>query len=163
MGMDRAIAAPHGVARFFEVLHAGVVAGAAAGAGMLLWLMTYGLFGLGLLTPVKLIGATFYGQAALGPGLGAAIVGVILHMTMSVALGVLFAAIVPREADPFTAVLGGLVYALLVWTVTSFVLIPVANPVMRANLDAVSLPWFGAHVVYGCALGLVQQLESRAR
>jgi hypothetical protein len=58
------------------------------------WLVTFSAFtGRGLLEALELVAAPFVRHSALEPGLGSALVGLLVHLAVSAALGVLFAAI----------------------------------------------------------------------
>ncbi len=154
-----------GAALVASIVESGAVAGLVGGIGMIAWLAIFGLFvdGVGLLGVPKLIGATFYGRAALGPGFGAAWWGLVLHMAVSIGFGVLFAAVAKRELDPMVEVAGAIVYGLFLWLVLTFVVMPAVDPVMREWIPRLSSGWFGAHVVYGACLGLVPQLRRALR
>lgn len=152
--------ARRGLDRLRGILEAGVVAGVAAGVGMAFWLVVYGAFtDLGALTPLKLIGGTFYGSDALGPGYGAAFWGLVLHLAVSGAFGVLFSAVISPRADPMVAVAAAVAYGLVVWLVMTFGVMPVVDPLMRPRVSTLSTAWFGAHLVYGAILGLAPQLR----
>ncbi len=150
----------HGAALVVATVKAGIVAGLLGGLAMAAWLMVFTWFtGRGVLTPLKLFGGLFYGRNALAPGLGPAFWGLVAHLALSAALGVLFAAIFHREVAPLAEVASAIVYALLAWVLLTFVVLPVVNPLMREAVPSLSMAWFGAHVVYGGVLGVAQQLR----
>jgi len=145
-----------------EIVEAGATAGALAGVAMVLFLCVYALAtGMGFLTPLRLLGATFYGRGALNAtlGFGPAFWGLCLHLAVSIALGVFFAAIVSRDTGPMAATSGGIAYGLAAWALLTFLVLPVVNPVMRRALQDFSIGWFAAHVPFGATLGLAQQLR----
>lgn len=148
-----------------EIVVAGGVAGVLAGGGMAVFLMVYGgATGIGAFTPLKLLGATFFRHDALTrPGLGVVFWGLVLHLAISAAIGILYAALVKPGMDPMPAVAGGIVFALLVWVVMTFAILPLVDPAMRAASSDMSMGWFGAHVVYGAVVGIAQQLRELVR
>jgi hypothetical protein len=160
--MERKAGPPHRDTRFIrDILEAGTFAGVLAGLGMAVWLATFGLFtGLGGLTPLKLIGGTLYRHSALEEGMGPAFWGLVLHLAVAAAFGVLYAAIMAsRRQDPLAEVAGAIVYGLLVWIVMTFAVLPLVDPFMRSRVTGFSTAWFGAHVVYGATLGILPQVR----
>ncbi len=144
-----------------QTIIAGGVAGVLAGGGMAVFLMIYaGATGLGIYTPLKLIGGTLYRHGALvRPGLAVVFWGLVLHLAIAGAIGILYAALVKPGTDPMAAVAGGIVFGLVVWLVMTFVVVPIVDPTMRPAVPIMSMGWFGAHVVYGAVLGLAQDLR----
>lgn len=144
-----------------EIVLAGGVAGVLAGIGMAVFLMVYaGATGFGVFTPLKLLGATFFRHDALThPGLAVVFWGLVLHLAVSAAIGTLYAALVKPGMDPMPAVAGGIVFALGVWLVMTFLVLPLVDPPMRAAAPDMAMGWFGAHVVYGAVVGVAQQLR----
>jgi hypothetical protein len=150
----------HGLPLALAIGKAGVAAGVLGGLGMAAFMMTYCAFtGAGLLTPLKLFGATFYRGSALGPGFGAAFWGLVLHLAVSAALGVLFSAMFRADTAPLFEVAAAIVYALFAWLILTFLVLPVVDPVMRRAVPSMSAAWFGSHVVYGSVLGATKQLK----
>lgn len=163
--MERAARHVHGDTGVLrDIVAAGIAAGTLAGLGMAAWLAVFGLFtGLGGLTPLRLIGGTLYRHSALEPGLGPVLWGLVVHLAIAAALGVLYAAIVAnvanKDQDPVIEVSAAIVFGLVVWIVMTFLVMPVVDPFMRSRVSGFSTAWFGAHVVYGAMLGLVPQLR----
>ena len=151
---------PGVVSTAVEIVEAGVVTGLVAGATMALWLVVYASFtDLGALTPLKLVGATFYGASALEPGWGPVFWGLVIHMAVSVAFAILYGAIVHRDTEPIKAVAGGIFFAFVMWLVFTFAVMPVVDPFMRAQIASMPLGWFGAHLPYGAVLGATPQVR----
>lgn len=160
MAVVQAEAGRHGLPLAIAIGKAGSAAGLVGGLAMAAFLMVFTVYtGQGLLTPLQLFGGTFYGRAALDSGFGSAFWGLALHLAVSIAFGVLFAAMFRRDAPPLFEVVSAIVYALALWVVLTFAVMPVVDPVMRQAIPGMSFAWFGAHVVYGCGVGLTQQLR----
>jgi hypothetical protein len=136
---------------------AGVIGGAMGGFVMIVIAALYGLIsGHGLWLPVNLIGATLMRdlQAASLDQLSAfnatgLFVGLVLHMAMSIGLGLIFAMLLPTL--PGSPVLWALLIGPLLWALASVLILPFLNPVMALYVDHTS--FFGAHLVYSLVLG----------
>ena len=116
--------------------------------------------GMDILSPVRLIGATFIGASALEGGAGVIGYGLSLHAATAMAWGVLFTSILPRRASAGAALMTGLVYGLIVMLVMLYVVLPVVNPVMREAVDGTTA-FTMAHLLYGAALAVVPTLRRR--
>ena len=144
----------------------GLVGGLAMPAPALLW----GLFsGHGPWYPVNLLAGMVL------PGVGRleipelerfhaslALVAVVIHVIMSVVLGLIYGVLLPTlPAVPRPIAWGGLLAPLL-WTGTSYALMGVASPLLRG---AVSWPWFiASQLVYGTvAAAVIWRSEGRHR
>ena len=136
---------------------AGVIGGAMGGLAMVVVAGIYGLTsGHGLWLPVNLIGATVVRdlQSASLEQLSAfnaeaLLVGLVLHMTISIGLGLIFAMLLPTL--PGSPVLWALLIGPLLWALASVLILPFLNPVMAEYVDHTS--FFGAHVIYSLVLG----------
>jgi len=143
-------------------LEVGIVAGIIGGMLMAgLTMMATAAGGMGLLAPLKLIAATFFGKEATAGGAGVLLVGLMLHMTNAAALGVIFAALIRRIEGGGAAVAAGLAFGIAVWLATTFIALPVADPIMRAAVAAIPGAWFVAHAVFGVGLGSVPALRRK--
>src|SRR5258708_36661215 len=81
-----------------EVFKAGIVSGLVGGVLMAAWAMlATAAQGLGLFAIPQLIGAAFRGPEALLQGPGVIVWGVVLHLIMSAAFGILFATLGRRD------------------------------------------------------------------
>ncbi|MGH7710738.1 MAG: hypothetical protein ACREOG_05615 [Gemmatimonadaceae bacterium] len=141
-----------------------VFAGALAGTigGLLLALFAMGtavMMGADILSPFRLTGATFLGAAALDGGAGIILYGLLLHLATSMAWGILFAAILPREAPVGVVFVAGLVYGLLVMLVMWYLVLPVANPTLR-DATTGTTSFTIEHLIYGGSLAAVPMLRS---
>jgi hypothetical protein len=139
-----------------STLGAGAVGGLVAGIVMAMWSMiVLWLIGEGFWTPLNLIAHTFWRDAPVGAtfSAGAMILGAIVHMMMSIILGIVYAWWAERSrSGPPLIVAGAVVYGVVVWLVNQYVLWPLIDSV-AANAFT---PWvFGVgHVMYGLVLGL---------
>ena len=137
-----------------EVLVAGMAVGALGGAAMLGWLMLdAALRDTSPLTPLRLFGGTFLGPQALTAGAGAVLLGLLLHLVVSAALGVPFAALVPRDFSIVGASVLGIGYAFVVIVVMTAYIIPAANPLLDGHLRSFGGAWVIARALYGAILG----------
>lgn len=147
-----------------EIVGAGVTAGIAGGGAMAAFLLVWSAWrGPSALAAVQAMGGLFYGRGAVGGGGGPIFWGLAIHFAVSVALGVLFAAVVHRQTDPLAAVTGGLLYGLAVWAVMTFVVVPIVDPALREFVSDRMFGWLAAHVPFGIALGVAPQLRRLAR
>ena len=136
---------------------AGVIGGALGGLVMIAVAAVYGLSsGRGLWLPVNLIGATLVRDLQVAPleqlfafNAAALLVGLVLHMAMSIGLGLIFAMLLPTL--PGSPLLWALIIGPLLWTLASVLILPLLNPVMALYVDHTS--FLGAHVVYSLVLG----------
>lgn len=144
------------------IVTSGAIAGIVGGLLMAAFAMMYtAVQGIGFWAPTTLIAATLVGVDALIGGPGIVLLGLIIHMAASIAWGVLFAWLFPRRAWTGVALVLGLLYAMGVLLVMTFLVMPVVNRVM---LDRVVM-MFGAfmieHLLSGAGLTLVPWLERR--
>lgn len=145
---------------FAETVEAGSLAGLAgavlmAGASML----AAAAAGYGALFPLNLVGATFRGPEALVAGPAVMASGLAIHLLMAMVLGVGFSMMVTRQTPFGVSLLGGVVLALVVLAVTTSVVLPYSNPVMRQRVILAPGAWFLSHVLFGAGLGLVPLLK----
>jgi uncharacterized membrane protein YagU involved in acid resistance len=109
--------------------------------------------------PIRMIGAIVLGQAALDPSYSlvtAGLVGIVVHMMLSIIYGLIFGAIVsfiPRLASSTAILLSAAsVFGLLLWLVNFYVIAPIAFPWFTQSSPVVQ---FFAHTFfYGTALGI---------
>lgn len=150
-----------------SVIIGGGIAGVLAGIVMAMAAMLYAAAnGSGFLSPVRSIAATWYGAEALVGGIGVLIVGLVTHLGNSAFWGALFAALPPPRKSAFAALLGGLVWGVVVWAIMSFTVMPWLNPTMHAGTVRMGGGWwFIFHLIYGGMLvvtpGLVRRVSAR--
>jgi hypothetical protein len=136
---------------------AGVIGGALGGIAMTAVAVLYGFSsGRGVWLPVNLIGATIVRELQIAPPEQlsafnpiALIVGLTLHMALSIGLGFVFALLLPTF--PGSPLLWAIIIGPLLWALASILILPLLNPVMAQNVDRLS--FFVAHVVYSIVLG----------
>lgn len=137
---------------------AGIVGGALAGLAMAIPALAYGVeSGYGIWYPINLVAATVIRGmqvmsrdqlAAFNPA--ALIAGLIIHLVVSSAIGLLFAVLLPTL--PGRPVIWALVIGPLLWFAATLVVLPQVNPVMSQLLD---WPSFAvANIVYGLIMGI---------
>jgi hypothetical protein len=103
-------------------------------------------------------------RAAIGGGWGATVLGLLVHGVMSVCIGVAFTALVVRErTGPMASVGMGVLFAIGAWVLMTFLVARVVDPALWQLARASPFSWFGAHVVYGIALGWAGQLRDDLR
>lgn len=135
---------------------AGAMAGLTAGVlmGLAAMLREYAT-GLGFFFPLQQIAAVLFGFEALVGGGWVIFSGLLIHLLVSAILGSIFGAIMgSRALNRNDALLGGLIYGVVVWFVMSFLVLPWANPAMDARTELHSGWWFFYHIVYGFFLVL---------
>lgn len=142
-----------------ETLGRGALAGMAGGAVMAMWSMVaLWLTGAGFWTPLNLIANTIWHGAPVTAafGVGAAALGLLIHMMMSMALGIMLAVAVrafPRLAGGrITLAMTGMAFGLAVWAVTQYWLWPAIDAAAAAGFT----PWVFAigHLMFGAVTAL---------
>ena len=129
----------------------GIGPGLLGGVMMLVILVVLSLArGEGILWPLKLIATTFMGADAMAGGIGMAVLGLIAHFVVSALLGMAFVKVVGRTTRR-RALLMGMVFAVGVWAIGQFIVLPIANPYLATQLGTV-WPFFLGHLGYGLLL-----------
>jgi len=142
------------------VISGGISVGLLAGFVMALFTMMYAaVAGIGFLTPIRQMSAIIYGQTAM-QGVAPLLVGALLHFASAMIFGLAFAAFL-RYSTALVASVAGIVYALLIWVTTTFVILPLFNPLMSRTVREMPLGWFFAHVLFGITLGAAPLLVTR--
>jgi len=107
----------------------------------------------------KQIAATVLGPSvAAQPGFvpGPVLLGTLLHLIASAALGALFSIITRRllhlTSEFGTPLLTGLIYGMLIWLVGYFVVLPLLNPLL---LETYAPAFIVQHLIYGAVTGLL--------
>lgn len=134
---------------------AGAVAGLSSGSAMWLVAMLAARSDGGFLLPLRLVAASFLGEAALDSGsvVGPVLLGMLLVALSSVLFGLVYASILPEGAGAARAVLVGAVYAGALWAVAWFGMVQVLDPVLYAAGRPAQM--LALHVLYGVLLGVL--------
>lgn len=137
---------------------AGAVAGLVAGGAMAAFLVLAALVaGEPPLTAFRAIGGVVPGVGSASPA--AVVAGVLAHAVVSAAIGIAFAAVLPRDFSPACAAGVGVGAALLAMGFSAWVLLP--GSFIR-DIHELGGIWVIAHGVYGAILGLALQPPTRA-
>lgn len=138
----------------------GAMAGAAGGMVMAMWSMiVLWLAGVGFWSPLNLIAHTVWRGAPLGATFsgGALVLGLVIHMMMSMILGMVLAVGVRTVSrlgrNPVTVATTGMVFGLVVWVVMQYVIWKAVDPAAAPLFTA----WVFAlgHLMFGAATGLL--------
>lgn len=147
--------------RHHEALAAGIVSGIAAGVAMMAVAMTAAAIQhVSPLLPLQVIGESFVGPEALD-GIAEVAFGLLVHLLVSTILGILFAAIVPREFGTTCAMGLGVGITLFAMGFMMSTFVPWVNPGLRGHFQVIGGAWVLAHTVFGVTVGLVPALRRR--
>lgn len=154
--------------RFDGALLAGAGAGLIGGVLMLLFALIYSAaVGLGFWLPARAIAGSVYGVMALVMGGGVVVLGIVLHLFVAMAWGLvfawLFAWLAGREPQPAFALLVGVLYGLLVLAVMTWLVLPWLDPTLLARVHLMSAMWIVAHVLFGASMVLVPMFTALLR
>jgi hypothetical protein len=146
-------------------ISAGLKGGLAGGVAMAVLACTYGLLKVGSIWyPINLLGAVIYSQSELPSAAQLNsfhavpfFFAVILHLTGSTLVGLLYGAMLPMIAR-HPIVLGGLIAPIL-WSALLYTMLDLLNPLLGSRIDWV---WFVAsQVAFGVVAGLVVLRQHR--
>lgn len=128
-----------------------ILGGVAGSVVMAMWaMMVAAISGMGFWAPVQLIAAVWLGSSAL-MHLSATVilVGLMTHMMMGAILGLVLASIfqVVRTGPGPVRLVWGMVYSLVVWVLSQYVILPAIDPMMASHMP----PWAFAlgHLMFG--------------
>lgn len=82
------------------------------------------------------------------------VLGLLLHLAVSAALGATWVGLVGRYLRPAAAATGGVAAGLLGWMIGTWLLLPVFAPALRLLAEEMRVAWLTAHFAWGLALGL---------
>lgn len=140
-----------------QTMTRGALAGAVGGMVMAMWsmIMLWATHA-GFWTPLNLIAHTFWRGAPLDSqfSFDAAVLGLFVHMMMSMVLGAVFAIGVQRfRGQAASLAATGMVYGLVVWMLMQYVVWLIVD----AEAAEAFTPWvFGiGHAMFGATTGLV--------
>jgi hypothetical protein len=154
-----------------EVIEAGAVAGLVGGMAMWLCAATYtAAVGRGFWTPVKAIAEIAVGARVYEMGARAALIGMAIHLFMSMAMGVLFASVTPRDVSPAPALALGAVAGVAILVLMNLLVLQTYDwtdsPGEHPHLMWCSVPGlmplplaFVIHLIYGAGLALAPGLR----
>lgn len=111
-------------------------------------------FGGGWSTAMQAIAGTYYKSMAFVGGPGVTTVGVLTHLSVGAAYGVLFAMITRKVRSAWKLFLLGIPYGIAVWAFMTWVIMPVFDWVMFPRVEMMGTMWFFLHWIYGALMGL---------
>lgn len=142
-----------------EIAVAGSLAGLLGGLLLMAWQVLQSVaFGQGFWLPFKLISGMLLGIDALLAGPGAILTGLVVHLGVSVALGVGFALLLRRDTVPSSALLWGLTYGVAIWAIMTY-LVLWGDPTMRDRVLLTPRSWFWAHLIFGVGISTAPALR----
>ncbi len=159
--MERATARLSGAGTPGEVWRAGVAAGMLAAAAMILFMAAAAAFDGDALGPLRAVGTTLRGREALSGGAGTIAWAVLLHLAVGAALGIPYAAVVPRDMPLHSSVVLGAGCALVVMAFAVPLLVPAVSPVLADRMPAHGGAWVIAHALFGAVVGIAPELRRR--
>jgi hypothetical protein len=143
---------------------AGLAVGVLGGAAMALFMVfAAAVNGLEPLAPLEAMGETFTDQDAPHGRPSFLVYGIFLHLAVASLVAILFLAMTPTEFTTTCAAVTGIGFTVLVMATMSMVVLPAANPELRAAMPALGGSWVIAHALYGVALGFGPGLRRRLR
>jgi hypothetical protein len=143
-----------------EILGAGLIIGVFAGILAGFFFLLYSSFiGSGFGLPVRMVAAGLLGVDALIGGTGTLVLGVLLHLVISIAWGTLYAGLVGRQTTLFHAVLGGLGFGIFVMAAMALVVAPALDHTFAVRIPLMLRGFIVAHLLYGALLGLSAPLR----
>jgi len=151
--------------RCLGFLIAGAIAGMLGGAMMAMFTMlaTATYLGMGFFTPLYVIASPLSGPQAMMTtmhggafsfALGPAVLGLVVHMMWSALWGIIFGLIAyGLHLRGVAAIIGGMVYGVLIMLVMNFVLLPIVGAPHLLNLLGGTTFIIG-HLLFGMVVGL---------
>ena len=128
----------------------GLLTGVAAGVIMALVAMVHTfLFGLGFWLPMKLVAALYFGVGALIGGAGTVIAGILTHLAVAGAIGLVFGWALGNWIHKASGLAAGILTGVAIWALNTFVLLTWINPTMLDREMMGAGWWFVYHLVFG--------------
>lgn len=142
----------------------GAIGGVIAGIVLAMFSMTMAAVLSGadaFFMPLRMIGAIVLGMKALDPGyslLTAGVVGLMVHMMLSIVFGIIFAALVASipglaNSSPLLLVAAS-VYGFALWIVNFYVIAPAASWSWFPDKTNVAVQFVAHTIMFGTVLGL---------
>jgi hypothetical protein len=110
--------------------------------------------GGGWSTVMQAIAGTFYKSMAFVGGPGVTAIGVLTHLFVGGALGMLFAVLTRGFHSPVVLFFLGIPYGIAIWVFMTFVTLPVFDWVMFPRVQMMATVWFFLHWIFGAFTGL---------
>jgi hypothetical protein len=141
----------HGAGGFIRYgMSAGVVAGLLTSIVMMAFLY---FEGQGFWTLLSTISVGWFGPRALQGGSFVLLAGELTLLVYALIWGACYGWLVGQGARPFAArLMVGLLVSLVAWTVTTYLVIPAANPMLGNLAESGPLSWFAGFFVFGAFL-----------
>ncbi len=136
-----------GKARLIPTVVRGAVGGAVAGVVFGVLTMWYAQStGMPADMPLQMIATIVQGEEAMAAGTASPVVGLVVHMVLSIAFGIGLALLLLRVRSDAVRALVGLAYGLALYLVNFLVISPIAFPVFR---DANQPLEVATHLIFG--------------
>lgn len=151
--------------RFLSFLMAGAIAGMLGGAMMAMFTMiaTATYLHMGFFTPLYVIASPLTGPQSMMTAMhgdafyfafGPAILGLVVHMMWSALWGIIFGLIAAGlHLRGAAAIIGGMVYGVLIMLVMNFVLLPIVGAPSLLNLLG-GITFIIGHLLFGMVVGI---------
>lgn len=151
---------PHGTRN--DLLWSGGAGGLLAGGAMMGWAIAASASaGLPPSRAITLTAATFLGRDALEGGVQTVLAGALLWFVVSVALALVFGAVIPRDFPFGSAAILGVGYSFFVLAFMTSSLLPRVNTLMLDEMQEMGGAWVLAYAVFGVGLAFVPLLRRR--
>jgi hypothetical protein len=142
------------------ILLSGTISGVIAGSLMALATMIhFAAYGQRITAIFTLIAGTVFGAATFDRGQTSIIVGLLLHLLVSVLLAILFTALVGIRTPVLLVFLAGLLFSIAIWIMT-FVVLPWTDPLLfKTFVKSKEAWWLLYHLIYGAGLALSSRIH----
>lgn len=152
--------------RMADPSRANVIRGAKVGASsalimLLAFMILSAATGSSFFTPVRLIGATYLGDAVDTRPVWSAALGLVTHLAVGAGFGALFIALARKVESRGRQLAAGLVYGAAIFVFMTFLVLPWADPIMYRAVDRGL--WFFLHLLYGGVLSFALRHSSTGR
>lgn len=145
--------------RRHEVVSSGIILGVVGGIAMLTAAMTSAVREeLAPIHPLMVIGESFIGPDAF-QGAARISFGALIHVATSVTLGVVIAAVIPRDHTVTCGMALGAGLALFAMGFMMSTIVPLVNPGFRAGFQPIGGSWVIAHILFGMTVGIAPALR----
>ncbi len=111
--------------------------------------------------PGKGVAEVLLGPRALTPGVYPSLLGLAIHLGVSVAWATAFALVAGTRLRGVGALAAGLAASVVIMFVMTFVVVPPLSPFLYERALATMPSWTAAHLAYGVGLALAPALRRR--